>query len=144
MRSGIFLVKILESIGVVHHRRTRGQDREPVDISEIEGTRCRNISAAETPKSREAIRTVHHRRTRGGNRSIREKSRKESHPSGNRESRGQEVHTLRNCEVRNPDKVKSVHCRASCHYIGISGFGGSRILRTSTFRHWKVRKPDRR
>jgi hypothetical protein len=79
----------------------------------------------ETLKSREAIRTVHIRRTRGSNRSMREKSRKESHPSGNRESRGQEAHTLWNSKVRNPDKVKGIHCRASCHYIAISGFGGS-------------------
>jgi hypothetical protein len=135
MRSGIFLVKIPESIGVIHHRRTRGQDREPVSISEIEGTRCRNISVAKTLKSREAIRTIHHGRTRGGNRRIREKSRKESHPSGNRESHGKEVHTLRNCEFQNPYKVKSIHCRASCHYISISGFDGSRILRMSTSRH---------
>jgi hypothetical protein len=112
---------------------TRGRDREPVGISEIEGTRCRSISASEVAKSREVIRTVHHRRTRGGDQSIREISRKKSRPSalresGNRESRGQEVHTFWNCEVRNPDKEESSVVWGPADVIsGYRGFQGQSV-----------------
>jgi hypothetical protein len=65
-------------------------------------------------------------------------------------TRGTKVHTLRGCEVRNPDKVKSAHCRARTVLISAyRRFEKSRkerssgILRTSTCRHWKPRNPEK-